>query len=116
MALEHSFHKRFTNEAHKAKRQATTAAWITSFGAAFAFGMPLFTQALMNYVGARFIRDGEMSFEAMLQVYTLILFAITFTGQLLGFCELSSEAVKRFLSSLTRSTHGGQVPCGGVRL
>lgn len=95
MALESSFSKRFILESKEAQRSATSAAWTTSFGPAFAYCLPLFTQGepnqtrltsgLLNYVGAMFIRDGSMTYLAMLQVYTLVLFSLTFGNSLLGF-------------------------------
>ena len=43
----------------------------------------------MLYVGALLIVKGRYDFPKMLQVFSLILFAVTFAGQLMGYCEFS---------------------------
>ena len=40
---------------------------------------------LMLYVGALLIAKGRYDFPKMLQVFALILFAVTFAGQLMGY-------------------------------
>lgn len=47
----------------------------------------MLTSALLNYVGAVYIRNGIMGLDHMLQVYTLVLFSVTFAAGMLGFSE-----------------------------
>lgn len=39
----------------------------------------------MNYVGAIFVKQGTMTYATMLEVYTLVLFSLTFASQMLSF-------------------------------
>lgn len=46
---------------------------------------PLFMEGLMFYVGAVLMVKGGYSFGQMVQVFTLIIFSVTFSGQIMGF-------------------------------
>jgi ABC-type bacteriocin/lantibiotic exporter with double-glycine peptidase domain len=85
MALEQSFTQRFAAESAEARRHAQRAIWTTAIGTSINMAMPLFAQALLNYVGAVYIRNGTMVLADMLKVYTLVLFSVTFAVSLLGF-------------------------------
>ncbi|BEI86575.1 hypothetical protein CcaverHIS002_0608620 [Cutaneotrichosporon cavernicola] len=92
MALEQSFTQRFMSESAEARTHAQRAIWSTALGSAFNCAMPLFAQALLNYVGAIFLRNGTMDLAAMLKVYALVLFSVTFAVSLLGFMPLLIKA------------------------
>ncbi|TXT04212.1 uncharacterized protein COLE_07909 [Cutaneotrichosporon oleaginosum] len=114
MALEQSFTQRFAAESAEARRHAQRAIWTTAIGTSINMSMPLFAQALLNYVGAVFIRNGTMVLADMLKVYTLVLFSVTFAVSLLGFMPLLTKAKVaaadferiRTLSPTTSDSHG----------
>jgi len=45
----------------------------------------------MLYVGALLITKGRYDFPKMLQVFTLIVFAVTFAGQLMGYRKFENH-------------------------
>ncbi|KAL1411210.1 ATP-dependent permease [Vanrija albida] len=85
MGLESSFHTKFTEHADDARKSGQDAAWLNGIGLGVAVAIPIFAQAVMNYVGAVFIKQAVMSYATMLQVYTLVLFSLTFGAQILSF-------------------------------
>lgn len=46
--------------------------------------------ALMFYVSALLIANGRYTYEQMMQVFTLIIFSVTFAGQVMSYCACCS--------------------------
>lgn len=87
MGLETSFRDKFTEHAEDARKSGQDAAWLNGIGLGVAVAIPIFAQAIMNYVGAVFIKQAIMNYATMLQVYTLVLFSLTFGAQVLSFSK-----------------------------
>ena len=87
MALDGTFRKEFMRDAVAAKATGTRTGWFVAIGLAASAALPLFAQALLNWVGAQFMIKGYISYPEMLQVYNLVLFSLTFGSAMLDFSE-----------------------------
>jgi len=110
MALENTFRTRYSDELVTTLKSGNTAAWGTGIGNGTGTALPYFVQgkwlhelilllpsrdpslflcflALLIYVSAIFIAKGIYDFPTMMQVYSLVLFSVTFASQFMDFSE-----------------------------
>lgn len=109
MALEPVFGANFADAVADAERCALRAAPVSGFGFGLGEGLTYAAEALMYYVGARLIISGTYDFERMVITFNLIIFAITFAGQVMAFLPGISKSVQAaadlgYLVSLPEST------------
>lgn len=84
MALEPVFAARFYDEIVRTKKDAIRAAPFRGLGFGLGEAMTYISEALMFYVGAVLIVRGLYDFEKMVVVFNLIIFAVTFAGEILA--------------------------------
>jgi ATP-binding cassette subfamily B (MDR/TAP) protein 1 len=124
MALEPVFGANFADAVADAERCALRAAPVSGFGFGLGEGLTYSAEALMYYVGARLIISGTYDFERMVVTFNLIIFAITFAGQVMAYLPGISKSVQaatdlNYLVSLpdaTSETPGAATPAvfGGL--
>lgn len=57
-------------------------------------------EALMFYVGSQWVVEGRYSFEKMTQVFSLIIFSVTFAGQMISYVPSISRSARAFIDLL----------------
>ncbi|KAH9811581.1 P-loop containing nucleoside triphosphate hydrolase protein [Melampsora americana] len=57
-------------------------------------------EALMFYVGSQWVVEGKYSFEKMTQVFSLIIFSVTFAGQMISYVPSISRSARAFIDLL----------------
>ncbi|GAA95096.1 hypothetical protein E5Q_01751 [Mixia osmundae IAM 14324] len=109
MSLEAVFVDKFATSVEDCYRGDSKAVIIASLGYGIANGMTYIAEGLMFYVGAVLIVRQNYTFPQMVQIFTLIVFAVTFAAQIMSFvpqlakaCQASIDLV-RFLK-LTEDT------------
>ncbi|KAJ9120743.1 hypothetical protein QFC22_002674 [Naganishia vaughanmartiniae] len=85
MALDDTFLTKFQAELNLAQRTGFRAAIGRGGGTGITAGVPYFVQALMLYVSAIYMIKGYYNFATIMQVYTMVLFSVTFASQFLDF-------------------------------
>ncbi|CAO1638675.1 unnamed protein product [Sympodiomycopsis kandeliae] len=97
MALEPIFATKFYNEILRTRKDTIRSAPFRGFGFGLGESMTYLSEALMFYVGAVLIIKGIYTFEKMVIVFNLIIFAVTFAGEILAYLPgltLSLQATK----------------------
>ncbi|KAL7422237.1 ATP-dependent permease [Cryptotrichosporon argae] len=85
MTLERTFDELFASQVKHALETGQAGAWSTAVSSGATAAVPLFAQAMMNFVGAVFMEKNYLNYASMLEVYTLVLFSLTFGTQMLSF-------------------------------
>ncbi|TKY88749.1 hypothetical protein EX895_002380 [Sporisorium graminicola] len=94
MGLESMFdgnHQRAVDEAQRCGMRASVFA---GFGHGMSDALTYIAEALIFYVGARLMINGEYDFRRMMQVFNLIIFTVTFAAQMLTFLPGFSKSIK----------------------
>ncbi|GAA5909077.1 hypothetical protein JCM6882_001182 [Rhodosporidiobolus microsporus] len=94
MSIQPVFAARFERTTEIAYAGGVKAAPFTGFGAALGFTMTYFAEGLMLYVGAVLIVHGRYTFAKMMQVFTLIIFTVTFSGQLMNYLPALTKSLR----------------------
>ncbi|GAA5838704.1 hypothetical protein JCM11251_003268 [Rhodosporidiobolus azoricus] len=94
MSIQPVFATRFERATEIAYAGGVKAAPFMGFGAALGFTMTYFAEGLMLYVGALLIVHGRYSFAKMMQVFTLIIFTVTFSGQLMNYLPALTKSLR----------------------
>ncbi|KAJ9107043.1 hypothetical protein QFC19_002912 [Naganishia cerealis] len=85
MALDDTFLAKFQAELRLAQRTGFMAAIGKGGGTGVTVAVPFFVQALMLYVSAIYMIKNFYNFATIMQVYTMVLFSVTFASQFLDF-------------------------------
>ncbi|GAA6016228.1 hypothetical protein JCM11491_003775 [Sporobolomyces phaffii] len=93
MSIQPVFARSFLDTAEEAYRGGVKAAPFAGLGFATGFALIYCVEGLMLYVGALLIVKGRYDFPKMLQVFSLILFAVTFAGQLMGYLPSMAKSI-----------------------
>lgn len=114
MSMESKFSEKFALDLERTYIGGRKAA--PSAGLALALGGALtyIAEGLMFYVGAVLMVKGGYSFGQMVQVFTLIIFSVTFSGQIMGFLPAMAKSLRAAidfwrlleLSAETRESEG----------
>ncbi|CBQ69254.1 related to STE6-ABC transporter [Sporisorium reilianum SRZ2] len=94
MGLERVFERAHARAVHAAQRCGMRASVFAGFGHGMSDALTYIAEALIFYVGARLMVTGEYSFGRMMQVFNLIIFAVTFAAQMLTFLPGLSKSVQ----------------------
>ncbi|EST09396.2 ABC transporter-like protein [Kalmanozyma brasiliensis GHG001] len=94
MALEGVFATAYGAAVDDAQRCGMRSAVFAGFGHGLSEALTYIAEALIFYVGARLIVSGEYDFGQMMQVFNLIIFAVTFAAQMLTFLPGLSKSMK----------------------
>lgn len=92
LAFEETFKSNFESELTLARTTGNISAWVTGIGSGASMSIVYFGQALMIYVGAALIKLDVITYVTMLQVYSLVLFSVTFAAGLLDFIPAVAKA------------------------
>ncbi|GAA5914052.1 ABC transporter ATP-binding protein [Sporobolomyces salmoneus] len=93
MSIQPVFERAFLETTEEAYRGGVKAAPFAGLGFATGFALIYCVQGLMLYVGALLIAKGRYDFAKMLRVFSLILFAVTFAGQLMGYLPSMAKSI-----------------------
>ncbi|GAA5960635.1 hypothetical protein JCM3765_005883 [Sporobolomyces pararoseus] len=93
MSIQPVFERNFLDTTEEAYKGGVKAAPFAGLGFATGFALIYCVQGLMLYVGALLIVKGRYDFPKMLQVFSLILFAVTFAGQLMGYLPSMAKSI-----------------------
>ncbi|GAA6064319.1 hypothetical protein JCM10212_006006 [Sporobolomyces blumeae] len=93
MSIQPVFERTFLDTTEEAYRGGVRAAPFAGLGFAIGFALTYCAEGLMLYVGALLIVKGRYDFPKMLQVFTLIVFAVTFAGQLMGYLPGMAKSI-----------------------
>ncbi|GEM10173.1 pheromone transporter [Rhodotorula toruloides] len=94
MSVQPVFARTFESTADSAYSSGIKAAPFAGFGFASTFTLTYLSQGLMLYVGALLIVSGRYTFSKMLQVFTLIIFTITFAGSLMNYLPAMAKSLR----------------------
>ncbi|GAA5982821.1 hypothetical protein JCM11641_004636 [Rhodosporidiobolus odoratus] len=94
MSIQPVFAEKFERTTASAYAGGIKAAPFLGFGAALALTMTYLAQGLMLYVGALLITKGRYTFGQMLQVFSLILFTVTFSGSLMNYLPAMAKSLR----------------------
>ncbi|BGP33749.1 ATP-dependent permease [Rhodotorula toruloides] len=94
MSIQPVFTRTFGSTAGSAYSSGIKAAPFAGFGFASTFTLTYLSQGLMLYVGALLIVSGRYTFSKMLQVFTLIIFTITFAGSLMNYLPAMAKSLR----------------------
>ncbi|GAA6031431.1 hypothetical protein JCM8097_005656 [Rhodosporidiobolus ruineniae] len=94
MSIQPVFEKKFEQTAASAYQGGVKAAPFTGFGAALGMTMTYLGEGLMLYVGAVLVVKGRYTFAQMMQVFSLIIFTITFSGSLMNYLPGLSKSLR----------------------
>ena len=118
MALESVFERNFADAVLDAQRCGMRAALVTGFGHGLSEALTYLAEALMFGVGAVLITRGVYDFARMVQVFNLIIFAVSFAAQIMSYLPNLSKSMRATtdlnrllrLPSATSETSGTELP------
>ncbi|KAL8290518.1 hypothetical protein RQP46_002776 [Phenoliferia psychrophenolica] len=94
MSIEKVFATKFERAVQETYAGAIKAAPFSGFGFALGGSLTYFAEALMFYVGALLIISGRYTFGKMVEVFTLIMFSITFSSQIMTTLPGMAKAIR----------------------
>ncbi|GAC96032.1 leptomycin B resistance protein pmd1 [Pseudozyma hubeiensis SY62] len=94
MGLESVFDAMYQAAVDEAQRCGMRSSVFSGFGHGMSDALTYVAEALIFYVGARLMIEGEYGFQKMMEVFNLIIFAVTFAAQMLTFLPGFSKCVK----------------------
>ncbi|GAA5867089.1 hypothetical protein JCM1840_001479 [Sporobolomyces johnsonii] len=100
MSIHQVFVNAFLAATEDAYAGGVKAAPFSGFGFALGFTLTYCSQGLMLYVGAVLIVQGRYDFAKMLQVFSLIMFSVTFAGQLMGYLPGMAKSIRAAIDLL----------------
>ncbi|GAA5945971.1 hypothetical protein JCM3775_007566 [Rhodotorula graminis] len=114
MSIQSVFANTFEDSARTAMAGGVKAAPFTAAGFASVNTLTYLTEALMLYIGAILVTSGRYSFSKMLQVFSIIIFTVTFSSGLMNYlpgmakCLRAANDLVRLLdlSDDTRESEG----------
>ena len=101
MGLETVFDRMYQLAVADAQRCGMRSSVFSGFGHGMSEALTYVAEALIFFVGAKLMISGEYDFKRMMQVFNLIIFAVTFAAQMLTFLPGLSKSMKA-LSDLDR--------------
>lgn len=109
MGLETVFDRAYQLTVEDAQRSGMRSSVFSGFGHGLSDALTYMAEALIFYVGSRLMISGEYDFQRMMQVFNLIIFAVTFAAQMLTFLPGFSKSVKALadLDRLLKLTGAG---------
>ncbi|KAI5481169.1 hypothetical protein MNV49_005604 [Pseudohyphozyma bogoriensis] len=114
MSLESTFNEKFIASLEETYVGGRKAAPYSGVGMGTAGCMTYLAEALMFFVGGTLIADGRYTYAKMTEVFTLIIFGVTFSGQIMGYLPQMTKAHRALidfwrlmeLSAETRESEG----------
>ncbi|KAJ9474629.1 putative Alpha-factor-transporting ATPase (putative) [Pseudozyma hubeiensis] len=94
MGLEPVFDTMYQVAVDEAQRCGMGSSVFAGFGHGMSDALTYIAEALIFYVGARLMIEGEYGFQRMMEVFNLIIFAVTFAAQMLTFLPGFSKCVR----------------------
>ncbi|BGP41853.1 ATP-dependent permease [Rhodotorula kratochvilovae] len=94
MSIQSVFATTFEATALKAQSGGIKAAPFTGAGFASVFTLTYLTEALMLYVGAILVTSGRYTFSKMLQVFSIIIFTVTFASALMNYLPGMAKSLR----------------------
>ncbi|KAK4705248.1 ATP-binding cassette, subfamily B (MDR/TAP), member 1, partial [Phenoliferia sp. Uapishka_3] len=94
MAIEKVFATTFEEAVQETYVGGRKAATFSAFGYALGNSLTYIAEALMFYVGAVLCTSGKYTFSKMIEVFTLILFSITFSSQIMAYLPGMAKAIR----------------------
>ncbi|PWY99973.1 P-loop containing nucleoside triphosphate hydrolase protein [Testicularia cyperi] len=94
MGLESVFSRAHATAVAEAQSCAIRSSVYAGFGHALSDALTYIAEALMFYVGAKLMVAGSYDFGRMIQVFNLIIFAVTFAAQMLTFLPGLSKSTQ----------------------
>jgi ATP-binding cassette subfamily B (MDR/TAP) protein 1 len=87
MALENAFSKHFEDSLEDARSTGVHGAFAAGLGYGVSQALIYLTQALLFWVGAKFIANGTYTYLRLVEVLDLLIFSVSIGGQLMTFGE-----------------------------
>ncbi|CEQ43183.1 SPOSA6832_05082 [Sporobolomyces salmonicolor] len=100
MSIHPVFVNAFLASTEDAYAGGVKAAPFSGFGFALGFTLTYCSEGLMLYVGALLIVHGRYDFAKMLQVFSLIMFSVTFAGQVMGYLPGMAKSIRAAIDLL----------------
>ncbi|PLW50024.1 hypothetical protein PCASD_01277 [Puccinia coronata f. sp. avenae] len=94
MSLEPLMRERFIESAIKSRKMFIRSAPLHGISSGLNIAMTYLADGLLFYVGAVLVMKGLYTFEKLLQVFSLIIFSVTFAGQIVGSVPSFSKSVR----------------------
>ena len=92
MALENVFSKHFKDSLDNARTTSIHGAFAAGSSYGLSQALIYLTQALLFWVGAKFIANGTYTYLCLMEVLNLLIFSVSISGQLMtfgGLCVLT---------------------------
>ncbi|KAG0142797.1 hypothetical protein CROQUDRAFT_97086 [Cronartium quercuum f. sp. fusiforme G11] len=100
LSIEGVMRDRFVRSVVGSKRAFIRASPVGGIPYGLNTAMAYSAQALMFYVGSQWVVEGRYSFEKLTQVFSLIIFSVTFAGQMIGYVPSISRSSRAFIDLL----------------
>ncbi|OAV90421.1 hypothetical protein PTTG_07595 [Puccinia triticina 1-1 BBBD Race 1] len=94
MSLEPLMRERFIESSIKSRKMFIRSAPLHGISSGLNIAMTYLADGLLFYVGAVLVIKGLYTFEKLLQVFSLIIFSVTFAGQIVGSVPSFSKSVR----------------------
>ncbi|GAA6054523.1 hypothetical protein JCM3770_005828 [Rhodotorula araucariae] len=94
MSIQSVFARTFEDTALKAQAGGIKAAPFTGAGFASVSTLTYLTEALILYVGALLVTSGRYTFSKMLQVFSIIIFTVTFASALMNYLPGMAKSLR----------------------
>lgn len=94
MGLETVFDRMYQLAVADAQRHGMRSSVFSGFGHGLSEALTYIAEALIFFVGAKLMISGEYDFKKMMQVFNLIIFAVTFAAQMLTSLPGLSKSMK----------------------
>ncbi|SPO30837.1 related to STE6 - ABC transporter [Ustilago trichophora] len=94
MGIETVFDRMYQFAVADAQRHGMRSSIFSGFGHGMSEALTYIAEALIFFVGAKLMISGEYDFKRMMQVFNLIIFAVTFAAQMLTFLPGLSKSMK----------------------
>ncbi|KAH9458339.1 hypothetical protein Pst134EB_010646 [Puccinia striiformis f. sp. tritici] len=94
MSLEPLMRERFIDSTIQSRKMFIRSAPLHGISSGLNIAMTYLADGLLFYVGAVLVMKGLYTFEKLLQVFSLIIFSVTFAGQIIGSVPSFSKSVR----------------------
>ncbi|MBW0499642.1 hypothetical protein O181_039357 [Austropuccinia psidii MF-1] len=94
MMLEPLLRERFVNEAKNSRKMFIRAAPLSGMTFGINIALTYLAEGLMFYVGGLLVTSGAYTFSRLSQVFSLIIFSVTFAGQMISSIPSYSKSVR----------------------
>ncbi|KAA1120133.1 hypothetical protein PGT21_037188 [Puccinia graminis f. sp. tritici] len=94
MSLEPLMRERFVEYSIKSRKMFIRSSPLHGISSGLNIAMTYLADGLLFYVGAALVMKGLYTFEKLLQVFSLIIFSVTFAGQIVGTVPSFSKSVR----------------------